>query len=198
MSITHILGRRKIVLGSGSEGRKWLLRKWGWDFRVVKADVDEKNIRSDNPKHLTLSLAQRKREEILSSLLYEPTLLITSDTVIEKNGKILEKPTNEMEARSFFEEYQTSIVKAWTAIAVADTLSGRCAEGVDSASIFFSSIPAEVVNKIVSKDETYCRAGGFTIEDPILEPYIEKIEGEKETVTGLPKKLTIDLIKEVL
>ncbi len=41
----------------------------------------------------------------------------------------------------------------------------------------------------------YC-SGGFTIEH--MEPYLKELEGEVETVTGLPRTLTQQLITRAL
>jgi len=38
------------------------------------------------------------------------------------------------------------------------------------------------------------QAGGFSVWDPLLRPYIYKIEGEEESVMGLPAKLTKKLL----
>jgi hypothetical protein len=39
-------------------------------------------------------------------------------------------------------------------------------------------------------------AGGFTIEH--MENALDKIEGEVEVIKGIPKRLTMELIKQVI
>lgn len=41
-------------------------------------------------------------------------------------------------------------------------------------------------------------AGGYNADEPLLRPYIERIEGEEESVLGLPKKLTKSLLEQVM
>ena len=83
----------KIILGSQSKGRKKMLEEMGYEFEVMSADIDEKAIRFENPKELTLALARVKAEAIKPKI-YGSALLVTSDQVVTWNGQIREKPEN--------------------------------------------------------------------------------------------------------
>ncbi|KAJ0961341.1 hypothetical protein J5N97_000603 [Dioscorea zingiberensis] len=96
----------KIILGSSSSTRKQILAEMGYDFTIMTADIDEKEIRSENPEELVVALAQAKADAIISRLQIgdfrekdaEPTLLITADQVVVHGGVIREKPSD---ARSY-------------------------------------------------------------------------------------------------
>lgn len=51
--------------------------------------------------------------------------MICSDQVIECNGKIREKPENEEEARQFLKSYGTYPAKAYCAVVVMNTKTGK-------------------------------------------------------------------------
>lgn len=186
----------KIILGSQSKGRRGVLERMGYKFEIMSSDIDEKSIRHDNPKQLTISLANAKADALIPKIT-EPAILITFDQVVMWNDEIREKPEDEEEAREFLRGYSSHQAKTVTAVVVTNTATGERREGVDVAKIFFSGIPESIIDKLIDGGDIFSCAGGFSIENPILKNYIEKIEGSTDSVIGLPKELTERLIKEV-
>ena len=186
----------KIILGSQSEDRKKIMERWGWDFEVMSADIDEKAIRDRDPKKLTLLLANAKADKIIPKI-NQSSLLITSDQVVLCNGKIREKPETAAQAREYLESYKEYPAQTITSVVVTNTETGQRVEGVDVAKVYIKQIPAKVVDEFIKSGVPFHTAGGFRIEDPILSPYVDHIEGEIDSVMGLPKKLTENLVKKV-
>lgn len=186
----------KIILGSQSPQRQTLLRNAGYDFTIMTADIDEKSIRSDNFEQLPLIIARAKSDALLPAIK-DPTILITSDTVVIYNGELREKPESEGQAFSFLKTYPLYPAEIVSAVVVINTSTHKKAEGFDKASVHFKDIPDDIIRQLIKKERVLNAAGGFTIEDPLLKPYIERIVGNKDTVLGLPVKLTQKLINEV-
>lgn len=69
--------------------RRQILAEMGYEFTVMIADIDEKEIRREKPEDLVMALAEAKADAILSRLQHtsqfeedaHATLLITADTV---------------------------------------------------------------------------------------------------------------------
>lgn len=185
-----------IILGSASKGRKSILEKLSWDFEIMIADIDEKAIRFDDPQKLAHTLAIAKADALIPKIKKD-AILITSDQVVDYNGEIREKPEDEEQAREYLKRYNDIPAKTVTGVAVTNTKTGERATGVDIAKVYFKDVPDEVIEKLIAKGDIFSQAGGFSIWDPIVKPYIEKVEGEEESVIGLPVKLTKELIKKV-
>lgn len=186
----------KIILDSGSKRRQELIESWGYDFEVKTSNVDEKEIRLDDPRELTLALAYAKAESLFP-YTEKGSILLTSDTVLYLNGKIIEKLESKEEAREMFLSFKDLPLEAFTAVVVVNISTGKMLDGVDSAKIVFSEIPDDIINELLERDDTYKKAGGFDIEDPVLKPFLKFVKGEKETIIGLPKMLTQNLLKEI-
>ena len=186
----------KIILGSKSKGRAKVLKEIGYDFEVMSADIDEKAIRFKDPEELTLKLAKAKADALLPKIK-EPAILITSDQVVIWHGQIREKPENKDQAREFLQSYTLHPAETVTAIVVINTATGLRKQGVDIARAWFKTIPEKIIQQLISQGDVFMQAGGYSIDDPLLKPYILKIEGERESIMGLPKKLTLRLIEEV-
>lgn len=186
----------KIILGSQSHGRKKILEKLGYEPIIMPADIDEKKIRFDNPVRLTLELARAKAERLLTQIR-ESVLLITADQVVVCNGKILEKPVNEKEAKSFLKNYAVYPAETVTSVFCANTATGAKEEGTDIAKIWFRPIPENIIDLYIKTRDPFLHSGGFDHEHPMLSPYVERIDGEPESITGMPLSLTKKLIETI-
>jgi septum formation protein len=186
----------KIILGSKSPGRKQVLKSMGHEFTVMDPNIDEKAIRHNDPEKLVVALALAKAQALLPKI-NEAAILITADQVVRCNGKILEKPKDQSEAREFLYMHSQHPAETISAITVTNTLNKKQASGIDIAKIWFYPIPKNIIKKIAKQEYIVNCAGGFSIEDPLLKKYISKIEGTPESITGLPIELTKQLILKV-
>lgn len=187
----------KIILGSQSKGRKKMLEEMGISFEVITASIDEKAIRLEDPKELTLALA-RAKAEALKPQISESAILITSDQVVVWNGKIREKPEDKKEVKEFLEGYNLYPAETVTAVVVINLATGKQAEGIDIAKVYFYPFSERDVDEIIKEGNVFHLAGGFTVDGEIWQSHIKKIRGTRDSVRGLPKALTARLIHEVV
>jgi len=169
----------------------------GYAFAVMPAHIDEQAIRAEDPGALTLALAHAKADALLPQI-HEPALLITSDQVVVWQGKIREKPAHAEEARAFLRGYADGPAETVTAVVVTNTATGVRQQGVDVATVWFRRIPEEVIEQVIAREEVFAHAGGFSITDPLLEAYIERVDGTTDSVIGLPTALTRRLIRAAM
>lgn len=186
----------KIILGSQSAGRKKVLQEMGYEFEVMPANIDEKVIRFEDPVKLTRELAKAK-SEALKHKITEPTILITSDQVVVYDGKIREKPESEGEAREFLNSYNVAPAETITSVVVINTDNGKRAIGTDIAKINFTTFSEEDIKNLIGRGDLFNYAGGFSTYGEIWSEHVKNIEGEMESIIGLPKALTQKLIEEV-
>jgi septum formation protein len=187
----------RIILGSQSRGRREVMEKMGVPFEVMPADIDEKAIRFEDPRVLTMALAEAKAEALLPRITGGPAVLVTSDQVVAFNGVIREKPVDEAEARSFLRTAHEAPSECVTSVAVTDTATGKRVTGTDIAKVYFKPIPEDAIEAYIKTGDAMTQAGGFDHAHPLISAYVERIDGESESVTGLPKALTERLLKDI-
>jgi len=186
----------KIILGSKSVGRKQILLDAGYKFEVMAADIDEKAIRSDDYALLPLLLA-RAKAKVLLKIIKTPAILITVDQVVVWNGELREKPVNKKQAKAYLKSYNVYPAQINTAVVVTNTKTGKQKELLDITKAYFQNIPINIIDDLINEGKVMNAAGGFIIEHPLLLPYIKQTEGDIKSITGLPLKLTEELIKQV-
>jgi septum formation protein len=172
-------------------------------FDTASADIDEKAIgdrEGSPPEALVLLLSHAKAAAIIDKLTSTQQLLegllVTCDQVVVHNGKILEKPQDEAEARRFIAGYATAPASTISAIVCIDLATGKTCQGVDVATIHFSPIPQDSIDTLIKEGEVYWCAGGLMVEHPLVEPHVTRLDGALDSVMGLPKELTLKLLNQ--
>lgn len=186
----------KIILGSKSPGRKRTLEKAGYKFDIMASEIDEKAIRSDDFEKLPLLIAKAKATALLEKIKV-PAILITCDQIAVCNGELREKPESKNQAREYLRSYAKYPVHINTAVVVTNTINKVQASGIETRQVFFRPIPESVIEELINDGRIMHTAGGFTLEHPLLKPYIQKFEGDEDSIIGLPIKLTKKLISKV-
>lgn len=185
-----------LILGSSSRFRQQILRSMGYDFTIMNPDIDEKSIRNSDPELLAVELARAKANAI-AALVRDPSIIITADQVVVVGDEIREKPTTPDEARQFLRSYRTTPAVTVSAINVINMETGKTATGVDRVKVHLKFLSDDIIEAIIAEGTIFHCAGGFAIEHPLMEPLVEKIDGERESVMGMPVTLTRRLLREV-
>lgn len=194
----------KIILGTTSRWRQCVFRQHFPEtaFTTLSADIDEKAVTAGfadrkvaDPSILTLAIANAKADALLASAP-KGSLLMTSDQVLSYAGTIREKPADAAQCRQYLRGYATHPVVTVAAIVVTNTSTGYRAQGVDVARQYFRPIPEEVIDRLIEKGDVMYSAGGVTVEDELLAPYLTHREGTLDSIMGLPVELLTRLLKE--
>eukprot|EP00173_Palmaria_palmata_P005143 Plantae.Rhodophyta-Palmaria_palmata.ctg8474.p1 GENE.Plantae.Rhodophyta-Palmaria_palmata.ctg8474~~Plantae.Rhodophyta-Palmaria_palmata.ctg8474.p1 ORF type:complete len:212 (+),score=26.73 Plantae.Rhodophyta-Palmaria_palmata.ctg8474:59-694(+) len=185
-------GGLEVVLGSASKWRRQLFasRLPDLQFSTAAADIDEKAVTAGyadrgraDPERLTLALAHAKADAILPTIP-KGKLLITSDQVLAFNGSIREKPEDASACRDYLRSYAEEPVVTVTALVVTNSsASGKRSrvEVVDIAKQFSHAIPENIIDALIAKGDVLYSAGGITVEDPLLAPYIRERVGTEDS-----------------
>ncbi len=109
-------------------------------------------------------------------------------------GRILEKPESEAEARQFIAGYARAAASTVGSVVCTDLATGATFEGVDTAHIHMEPLPARSVDALIAEGEVFWCAGGLMIEHPLVAPHITRIEGTEDSVMGLSARLVAELL----
>ena len=85
-----------IILASSSPRRKKILENLGYNFHIVVPNIDEHNINNLNPIDYVIDVSKRKGLKIHQE--YPNDFIISGDTIIEFNNKIIGKPISKEDA----------------------------------------------------------------------------------------------------
>jgi septum formation protein len=168
----------------------------GYKFKVIAPKINEKDIRDSDPQKLVLKLAYAKANAIASKIK-KPAIIITADQVISFENEIREKPSTRLEAYEYLSSYGSKQIETINGIVATNTKNQKQAWGIDIVKVYLNPIPENVINKLINEGIIFHCAGALRLEDPLMKPYIKKIEGTEDSLMGLPKTLTKKLINDV-
>lgn len=184
----------RIVLASKSPRRRELLGKIVENFEIITKETDE-NLPSDvHPREGVEILAVRKGAAVASDI-EDGALIISSDTLVELGGVPRGKPKDEDDALGILMSLSGNTHNVHTGVAVH--YNGRVFSGVDSSSVTFKKLSEADAREYIATGEPMDKAGAYAIQG-IGAKFVEKYEGEFDTIVGLGLKLTKKLIDEAL
>lgn len=197
-----------IILGSSSASRGQILVDLGWNFNVVSPNLNEEKYLStysheaEDPLKIPVLLAREKCQAILKNMtdIVEPTVILTCDQIVLYRNTIRNKPKSREEAKEFLMSYQhNEIIQTISAVVATHVPSGKQATDIDICTIYWNGIPEDVIeNKLLDKEDIYSSCGGFLIEDPDFLAYIDRIDGDLDSIRGMPIKTTKRVFRTVL
>ena len=203
-SLLSYTKKYNLYLGSGSYSRKLILQENDVPFNVLIANINEKPIGNrlvDKPHDLVTLIALEKAKAIISDNKHisfkHNDILLTADQVVVFDNKILEKPIDLHEARLFINRYINNSCSTVGSIVLTNMQTGQQVYDIDQSTIHFGDIPNDIIDKIISEGNVLNCAGGLMIEHPLLQPYINKIEGTQDSLMGLSCQLLQSLFDKL-
>ena len=183
----------KILLASNSPRRKELLTELGFDFSVVSIDCDEIFPENMEASQVAEYLSVLKSKAYTN--LKNDEILITADTVVVCEDKILGKPQDKTDAKNMLAKLSGKKHQVYTAFTVK-TLNNVISK-TDVAQVYFSDISDEEMEFYLEKYQPYDKAGSYGVQEWLGMAKINKIEGSFYTIMGLPTHLLYSVLKEL-
>ena len=183
----------KIILASNSPRRADLLSQIGFSFEKRSIDFNENFPIGipicQIPAYLSLSKSHQidiKQNEII----------ITADTIVINNNKILGKPKDNLEAF----KYLMSLSDATNTVITGVTLRNkeRLVTFDSRTEVTFDSISKQDIQHYISKHNPLDKSGAYGIQDWIGMIGVKKINGSFYNVMGLPTHLLYKQLQDLV
>mmetsp|Transcript_27518 Transcript_27518/g.36072 ORF Transcript_27518/g.36072 Transcript_27518/m.36072 type:complete len:354 (+) Transcript_27518:258-1319(+) len=200
---------KRLILGSSSSKVAQVLVEAGWVFEVVSPENDERiSVHGGNKEDLdiydlSITHAKKSLEGVLPKMLGLSSALVitTSQVVVTGEGFIMGDrmfglPTSQQQAREMLSTYSGKKLKVISSIVVTNTETKKQVEGIDVATVIFDEITDDMMDRIVAREETLTCPGAFNINDLDLREAINHINGDVDSVFGLPLDVLCDLVKQ--
>ena len=184
----------KYILASKSPRRRELLSEITKDFEIVTKEVDETLPNDIHPRDGVEILAVRKGE-VVAREVGEDNIVISSDTLVELGGAPLGKPVDKEDAVRMLTDLSGKAHNVHTGVAVH--YRGRSFSGVATTAVYFREMTDKEIKDYVDSGDPMDKAGSYGIQSGGGK-FVEKIEGDYDTVVGLSVALTRKLIDEAI
>lgn len=178
----------KIILASGSPRRKELLRLIVPNFEVIVSDVDETLKQGLSLNEQVTRLSYLKAKDVFDKTEGD-RIIIGSDTMVTKNGKIYGKPKNKDDAKFMLNELldidkKHEVITGLVVILKKGEIYKEY-KTFDKVEVFFRDISNDEMDRWIDSGKALDKAGAYGIQDE-FGVFVDKIIGNYSSVVGLP------------
>ncbi|MBQ9185599.1 MAG: septum formation protein Maf [Bacteroidales bacterium] len=188
---------KKIILCSNSPRRRELLAGLGIEFQVdTRSNFEEHFSTFDlHPELVPKALAIGKSNGFHRPL-EDDEILITSDTLVICEGRIMGKPSGADEARDMLRFLSGKTHLVTTAVCIRD--SRRMETSSDTAKVTFTTLSDDEINYYIENYKPFDKAGAYGIQEWIGYIGIPEIQGSFYTIMGFPTHLVYELLSHFI
>ncbi len=177
------LNQFRIILASRSPRRQQLLRQMGLNFDVVIKEFDETYPEGLTGEEIARHIAYGKAS-IFKNQILDNEIVITADTIVWCNNKVLGKPADAAEAVNILKEISGNTHEVITAVSIVSAF--REITFSETAKVTFEKMQEAEIEYYVSHFKPFDKAGAYGIQEWIGIVACSRIEGSFFNVVGLP------------
>ena len=183
-----------IILASQSPRRRELLELAGIPFRVLPRPFNEHFPDNLPPHEVVMMLCGEKSRAYLAELQQPATIVITADTIVVSQGRIINKPSGPEEALEMLQSLSGRSHEVLTGVCIRHGELMRIF--YETTRVFFRNLSTAELNYYIDRYHPFDKAGAYGIQEWIGYVGIGRIEGSYPNVVGLPvERVYVELQK---
>ena len=184
--------RKKIILASKSGVRKKILDENGISCEVIPSNVDEDQIKESllkekaSPSIISKNLAELKANKVSKKI--QNILVLGADSVIDLNGELISKPKSREEALNILQKLNGQKHQLISSVCISKNGS-MIWNFTDASKLTMKKLNLDKIKSYLEKirDKELYAYGVYQIEAG-GKSLFSKIEGDEDTIMGLPVK----------
>ncbi|MBQ9737701.1 MAG: septum formation protein Maf [Clostridia bacterium] len=175
---------KRIVLASNSPRRRELLENIGLRFEVVADKTPEPKIDGLLPAETVLELSRFKGENV-RNILQDDAIVISADTVVVIDAKILGKPKDADDGIKMLSLLSGREHEVYTGVYIVEKSTGKSVNFYEKTKVYFKKLDINEIKDYIDSGEFCDKAGSYGIQGTGA-LFVEKICGDYFNVVGLP------------
>jgi septum formation protein len=184
---------KKLILASGSLGRRELMKLHGYQFEVRPANVDEPTeARLGDCRHYVAELAWLKAAAVAPTVA--DGIVIAADTVGWLDGKVIGKPDDEAHARRIIKSLSGTVHELWTGVCLWVRPGDKQVTWQELSRVRMKSLTDADIEAYLKTRKWEGCSGAYAIQMP-TDPYLTVVEGSVSNVIGLPMESLSQALK---
>ena len=188
------LEKYKVILASGSPRRRELMAGLGVNYEVrILPDVDESYPDTLQGEEIPLYIAKEKADAYIP-MMQPDELIITADTIVWLDGKVLCKPRDREDALQMLRTMSGRTHEVFTGVCITTTDWQRSFTA--QTEVRFATLSEDEIIYYVDNFKPMDKAGAYGVQEWIGFIGVENISGSYYNIMGLPvQKLYRELLK---
>jgi septum formation protein len=173
-----------IYLASKSPRRRKLLKQINLNFKSFTVDMEEKIKLGEKPSASVKRLSKEKLE--IATQKVKHGIIITADTIVVLNKKVIGKPKDKQEAKRFLKNLSGKVHTVYTGFSIYNSENKMLLTDYEKTLVEFRKLTAKEIDDYIKSGSPMDKAGAYGIQDDFGAVFIKKINGCYYNVVGLP------------
>ena len=182
-----------LILASSSPFRKELLSRLHLPFDSLSPDIDESQLKAENPADYVKRLSIEKAQAI--AVDHPDSIVIGSDQCAYLNGEILGKPGTHENAVRQLQKARNNEVIFYTGLSVLHLSSGFSAVDCIEYRVGFRELSDHQIEHYLSTEKPYNCAGSFKSEAYGISLFSYMSGDDPTAIIGLPLIRLISMLE---
>ena len=189
------LGNYRIILASRSPRRQQMLHELGLEFDIVIKEYTEIYPEGLDGKFIAEFISHQKAVSFRDTLA-DNEIVITADTIVWCNNKVLGKPLDYSDAEYMLREISGNTHEVITGVTLLSCVKEMTFSV--SSKVTFDPLSSEEISFYINKYKPFDKAGAYGIQEWIGLVACSRIEGSYFNVVGLPVRTLYKELQEFI
>jgi septum formation protein len=185
-----------VYLASKSPRRRNLLKLLNLEFESFSVDSAEELMDGEHPiktvKRLSLEKLDLAKERV------EKGIIITADTIVVLDKKIIGKPKNKKDAMKILKYLSGKTHTVYTGFSIYNSVTGQQYTDYEKTKVTFRDLDEKEIKDYIETGSPMDKAGAYGIQDDFGAVFVKKINGCYYNVVGLPLAKVYNILKRVV
>ena len=162
------------------------------DFPVIVSEADEHVSGNPAPKDYVLEVAKRKGIKIHQE--HFDDVVISADTIVTIDNKIIGKPKDEEDAKKILEYLSDKTHQVITAFCIF--YKDLFIEKYVVSDVNFNHLDDEFISRYIASGIPMDKAGAYGIQNEEEFPVVKSYKGSLKNIIGFPSEEILETLKE--
>jgi septum formation protein len=186
----------RLILASGSEGRRHLLTKYGYKFEGMPSGAEEPSfVGVTDPQAYVKQTAQIKAAAVTQRLQGQPAVVVAADSIVWHQGRIIGKPVDEADARQILSSLCGTTHELWTGVALYHAQRPLRMTWEERSTVAAKKLSPAELEALLATGVWRDKSGAYAIQEEGEDPFLCVVEGTISNVVGLPMESLAGMLK---
>ena|SRR5690554_4060427 len=182
---------KQFILASASLRRIEMLTRYGYNFEIIPAEIEEVINNELEIEFAIEELAYLKANSVF--LTHDNSVVLAADTVVVCDNQILGKPLDAKDAKDMLLMLSGKKHRVITGVCVLS--NEKTIVDHEVTYVTFHELTDIEIEEYLQHDEAFDKAGSYAIQG-IASKFVSKVEGDYDNVVGLPLSKVTQLLEK--
>lgn len=187
--------KQQIYLASKSPRRRKLLKQLGINFKACSVNTIEDVLDGEHPIDCVKRLAKKKMRKAEAKT--QNAILITADTIVVLDKKVIGKPKNRNDAVKILSLLSGKVHTVYTGFCVKNQKTNKSILDFEKTKVEFRKLNRDEIKDYVEGGSPMDKAGAYGIQDDFGAVFVKQINGCYYNVVGLPLTKLYNALRKI-